>query len=380
MASDEQDVPPVLSPAPKPSSRPSPTSHFFPWATSPDIIRSHEKDAYITNTLSNQALSIIRSLRGARFAHAYTDAIKNLTELLYLSLTTLVGNRTLGEEYCDVVQLEDDSLRLPALARRIGYILSSILVPWTLQRVLPGFRQRVRTKLERSIARLQARSLLQKQQGDNKSAPATPFKLRFQTYILNHLDSLTSLSPIFALNIAAFYFSGAYYHISKRLWGLRYVFTKRIGESEHRVGYEVLGVLLVLQIAVQSVLHVKDTIVANQAATAAPGSEETGYSSPRQRNALSTVSMPPSIPALPADTPRYDLADDAQNTAGGLAWIPEGQQRKCTLCLDPFKDPSVSTCGHVFCWTCIRDWVREKPECPLCRQEALASKILPLRG
>jgi len=140
----------------------SPASHFYPFATSPDIIRSHEKDAFLTGALVQQAQSIVRTLRGARYAHAHSDAIKHLTELLYFSLTTAIGNRTLGEEYCDLVQLEDDTLRLPAITRRVGYILSSILVPWSLQRLLPVLRQRVRNKLERSIAKqqLQAAQLL----------------------------------------------------------------------------------------------------------------------------------------------------------------------------------------------------------------------------
>jgi len=359
------------------SSSPAPASHFYPFATSPDIIRSHEKDAFITGNLASQAQSIVRSLRGARFAHAHSDAIKHLTEILYFSLTTLLGNRTLGEEYCDVVQLEDDTLQLPSLVRRAGYILSSIVVPWMLQRILPALRRRLRVKLERSIARQRAKiqngnlltsSLKEKEPARKKSLFT---KLRFQSYILEHLDSITSLSPVYALSLATFYFTGSYYHLSKRLWGLRYVFTKRIEENEQRVGYEVLGVLMVLQMAVQGFIHVRQTLASVQ-------EEEEPTAEPRRKDdsLLSSVRHPPSIPLLPASTPRYDLAADPS----ALPWIPAGQQRKCTLCLEPYKDPSVTTCGHVFCWTCVRDWVREKPECPLCRQEVLASKVLPLRG
>lgn len=357
----------------------SPTSHFYPFATSPDIIRSHEKDVFMTSSLVQQAQTIIRSLRGARFAHTHSDAIKHLTELLYFSLTTAIGNRTLGEEYCDLVQLEDDTLRLPSITRRVGYILSSVLVPWTLQRLLPTFRQRVRSKLERSIARQQLREtqpagLLHKSPFNSNKPKPFFTKLRLQQYILEHLDSITSLNPIYALSIATFYFTGSYYHLSKRLWRLRYVFTKNIEENEQRIGYEVLGVLMVLQIAVQGFLHVRKLSQSmnedeSQAAEAGEKRSEGGA-------LLRSIQNPSAVPLLPASAARYDLDEDP----GAVAWMPDGQQRKCTLCLEVFKDPSVTTCGHVFCWVCVRDWVREKPECPLCRQDVLLSKVLPLRG
>ena len=356
------------------------SSHFYPFASSPDIIRSHEKDVFITSTLAQQSQSIIRSLRGARFVHTYADAIKHLTELLYFCLTTAIGNRTLGEEYCDLVQLEDDTLRLPAITRRIGYILSSLLVPWTLQRILPTLRQRVRNKLERSIARQQLRAA--QQAGLSQKIPLSttsnqrPYftKLRIQQYILEHLDSITSISPIYALSMAAFYFTGSYYHLSKRIWRLRYIFTKRIEENEQRVGYEVLGVLMVLQIAVQGLLHVRQ--LSQSMHEDQDSSVSAGATRSEREGLIRSIQNPAAVPLLPASAARYDLAEDP----GAVSWIPDGQQRKCTLCLEVFKDPSVTTCGHVFCWVCVRDWVREKPECPLCRQEVLLSKVLPLRG
>lgn len=372
----------------------SSTSHFYPFAPSPDIIRSHQKDIYLTTHLHTSASNILRSLLGARFAHTHSTTTKHLTELIYLSLTTLLGNRTLGEEYCDVVQVEDDTLRLPSLIRRTGYIFSFVLAPWALGRILPALRRRLRAKLERNIERAS------KSQSRSKSNTKS---LRLQAYILTHLDTLTSLSPIYALSLAAFYFSGCYYHLSKRFWGLRYIFTKQITPSEQRVGYEVLGVLLVLQVGVQAVLHIRETLAdrsresgdtpmevgagaGGSTAIVGPGIElpiaQDAFSSDHLLESFPvTHHLPPGLPRtthtplLPPDTYHYALFEPEV-----MAWIPAGQQRKCTLCLDFLKDPSSTTCGHVFCWTCIQDWVREKAECPLCRQSVLSQKVLPLRG
>ena len=362
----------------------------YPFATSPDILRVHQKDAYMTAQLSSDASNVLRTLMGARFAHKYAATTSTLSELAYLCLTTLLGNRTLGEEYCDVIQVSSalPSLPLPGLVQRLSYIISVTLTPWALSHTLPALRRRLRSKLEHNTSRQRARL---------KPGDAPSRSLRLQEYILRHLDVLTSVSPIYAISLIAFYFTGSYYHIAKRLTSLRYIFTKKLGPHEQREGYEVLGVLLVLQIAVQSILHVRETffpqaasigIAAPTAALVGPGielpvntsaSDPTSLPQPRE--------LPPGLAANTAtpvlSEPRIELSDPtALAFIGASADSPAEteQQRKCTLCLDPYKDPSVTTCGHVFCWECVMDWVKEKPECPLCRQSISPQKVLPLRG
>lgn len=355
-------------------------TYRYPFASSPDIIRSHQKDAYFQGVLLEQLSAILRKVYGARFSHTHVSEIRSFSDLLYLGLTTGIGNRTLGEEYCDIIQVEDDSLGLPSVYRRAGYILTTVLAPYGLLRILPTFRRQLRAKLEASL-RTSSRK---------NATKTTSYKVR--SYVLANLDSMTSTAPIYAISLATFYFTGAYYHLGKRLWGLRYIFTRKVEESEQRVGYEVLGVLLVLQMALQTYFHVQTTVsVANVGSAAGssavldhgvevslnPDSYSSNnallFESPTQQKPASHLEAITDTPAL--DAPRYTLAEE--NT---MAWIQGKQQRKCTLCLEEMKDPSVTTCGHMFCWNCIGDWCREKPECPLCRQACLAQHILPLRG
>lgn len=362
--------------AAKPS-RTSP-SYTYPYAASPDIIRSNQKDTYFQSILLEQLSTILRRLYGSRFAHKWDSEARTFTELLYLGLTTFIGNRTLGEEYCDIYQVENGSQKLPAIGRRAGYILSVVLLPYSLSKLLPSLRSRIRLRLEASLARTSKSSL----------------RYRLQTYIVENLSTITSIatSPIYALSLSIFYFTGSYYHLSKRLFGLRYIFSKSIAPSEQRVGYEVLGVLLVLQMAVQAYLHVHSTITTilptEGASAILDDGIEVGLLSNQEAQGTSDVepteradssrlriSQTTHTPLPPTMNPRYDLSD-----ASTLAWLQPKQQRKCTLCLEPMKDPSVTTCGHVFCWTCILDWVEEKPECPLCRQSVLGQHVLPLRG
>lgn len=377
------------SPA-KPSSTPSFT---YPYASSPDIIRSNQKDTYFHSLLHSQLSTILRRLYGVRFTHTYDNEARTFSELLYLSLTTFVGNRTLGEEYCDIVQVDTgpNGGELPSIGRRAGYIWSAVLVPYGLGRILPSLRARIRLKLERSLVR--------RRRWEGKGAKDLMTKV--QEHILENLGELTSPSPIYAVSLAIFYFTGAYYHLSKRIWGLRYIFTKRIPPEEQRSGYEVLGLLLALQMVVQGAMHLHGGLKGFHTPAAhiegldsGPSAmidedfeiglgtyqDEAGHSEGPEQQRLgqakrrTRLEVSTHTPMVQSEKPRYGLKD-----ASIMSWIQGPQQRKCTLCLEEMKDPSATTCGHVFCWTCIEDWIKEKPECPLCRQAVLGQHVLPLR-
>jgi len=442
---------------PKPS-RPPLTSAPYPYAHAPDIIRAHQKDAYFQGLLTNHLTDLHRRLLGARSAHAWSNESRTLADLLYLCLTTLLGNRTLGEEYCGLVQVEsgppflsslfrsgkadggsgskdENARQLPSIQRRAAYIAGSILIPYGLTKVLPAIRARIRARLQRNLARAQASSNTNTSSstklGSGSKATAQKWSYKAQAYILANLSTLTSPAPVHALSLALFYFSGSYYELAKRLTGLRYIFTSRAQEGNgsdpsspgggDRAGYEVLGVLLAIQMSVQAYLHVRSTLQsfsssAQQLAARERGGtgggdvnvslDENAYTTNNailltQLGTPGTIASqqttrvdiaavthtPPPPPSAPApsskhthgagagDGVRYDLSNESS-----MRWIKGAQQRKCTLCLEELKDPSATQCGHVFCWACIGDWVREKPECPLCRREALAQHILPLRA
>ena len=47
----------------------------------------------------------------------------------------------------------------------------------------------------------------------------------------------------------------------------------------------------------------------------------------------------------------------------------------CAICLEKYKNPRKTQCGHIFCHGCIHGWINEedyygqkKSSCPMCRQ------------
>ena len=365
--------------APSTAPQASVSRFAYPPASAPDIIRSNQKDIHQTTILHTQLTSILRRLYGSRFVHAHDTALQSLSSFFYLSLTTLLGNRTLGEEYCGIHQTESVTGRLPSIERRSGYILSTVLLPYLLNRSLPSIRSRIKQRLEHRLSKTPI-----------SNTPA----YRAQTYILENLNAATSLAPIYALTLTAFYFSGTYYHLSKRLFGLRYQFSRslRPGEGEKGgSGYEVLGALLVIQMITQAYLHVQDILTTtttnfphNIATTTndyngssrSNGSTQEDSAKTRLEQSTHTPRLQLDDGTTAAAAAHYDLADETT-----MSWLqPSQQQRKCTLCLEGMRDPSVTTCGHVFCWSCITGWLRERADCPLCRQGTGWAHVLPLRG
>ena len=49
--------------------------------------------------------------------------------------------------------------------------------------------------------------------------------------------------------------------------------------------------------------------------------------------------------------------------------VDQSEERECVICLEcPLDAPLQTPCRHIFCGECIQSVLRQKPECPLCRE------------
>ena len=78
--------------------------------------------------------------------------------------------------------------------------------------------------------------------------------------------------------------------------------------------------------------------------------------------AAAAVAPAPPAPAVPA----------AAAAAAAVAAPP----LHCLICLDPFQNPVATTCGHIFCQSCIKESITHSKKCPSCRKKLSKSSKL----
>ncbi|KAJ3362828.1 hypothetical protein GGF32_005229 [Allomyces javanicus] len=152
----------------------------------------------------------------------------------------------------------------------------------------------------------------------------------------------SAISSLLPLHLAVFYFTGAYYTLAKRISGIRYLSLTKPTDEQANFSYAPLGRLLLVQILTTGGL-----------------AAYRAWRAWRRDRAVAKAVLDDSAP-LPQGTEKV-------TPAVTTTVLPYESTGDCVLCMCPRDVSTAGPCGHLFCWTCVCEWLKEKPECPLCR-------------
>ncbi|GEQ66480.1 hypothetical protein JCM33374_g143 [Metschnikowia sp. JCM 33374] len=283
---------------------------------------------------------------GQRFINSHPEEIATMGKTLYYLVTTVFGARTLGEEYVDIIHVTRSGKRFPKLLSRLFFTASFVILPYFIKKL----SQKIKSQSEES---------------------ASWVSELFRSYS-SLLDTLLNI------HVALFYFEGSFYSTSKRVFGMRYAFGHNKDEKKLQGtgNYSVLGGIILAQFMLKILIKVKqysDKTLNGLQQDFTPENFDQVQSNIYKLEQLERLNMQINENGKISKKVVTDLSDPAH-----LPYIPRNS-RSCMLCLSPMVNPSAANCGHFFCWSCIVGWIREHPECPLCRQTCLEQNLLPLR-
>lgn len=283
----------------------------FHQAGAAEILRSVQKDESFLSHLKSSIAEIVQRSSGTRTwlnIHQYSDVI---CELAYYSLTTLCLRQTLGEEYTGIIQVDHNRRRLPTQFERTVMVILQCFGPKVLQIGLKKFENSLRV-----------------------GCFSTYLRPELKTFILQQIPTLQySLTLVHRIHLAIFYFSSGFYHISKRMTGIKYVLIREwLGDNAASQSFRMLGIVLFL--------HIMLTL---------------SYA------AYTNFFVKPK-------------SDDKKTVSSCYV----DSRKQCPLCLEERCHSSVTPCGHLFCWQCIHESLQTLQQCPLCRHHVLPSQVVPL--
>lgn len=299
------------------------------------IIRSDQKDLYHLQHLRTLAEPVLRSLLGSRFFDTHGGSANVALLTVYTAITTGLGRRTLGEEYTNIHKWKGNR----SLSWQMRLLLVfSIPAPHILKYLLSRSRRNYVDRFSPTV-----RNIL-------KST-------------LELLVSDTTWDIARTLNLIAFYLGSKFHTIKNRIFNIRYIDTSASEQPKIDKPFEILGYMLAIRLAIQVASLAKPylpKVPSVEVPIVAIDGREVNL---LEKNEKDEIEDNDALKDEYTCISQNDIADP---------------QRKCILCLETRKATSAMLCGHLYCWYCLDNWLREKNECPLCRQHTALKDVIPV--
>lgn len=245
------------------------------------------------------------------------EEVDMVSRLLYLVPTMMSQHATLGEEWVDIYPLVFSQGTPPNKMRCALLLYFLVVVPYTY-------------KVIRKRARI------------SRPNPRGAFLVEWVKWVWNstvrlckNVQNQQRLTYVDQFNTMCFFYYGRFLTLSHRLMDIRFVQKRKPISADG--GYVLLGHFLLIRFILVAIQY--------KTKSKSNGSERLRQSREEEEE---------------------EVESKSSNSFGD-----------CRLCLAPMQSPSVTACGHVFCWNCIMEWTTKKSECPICRAVTLPQQTIP---
>jgi len=320
----------------------------FPLATQPQIIRANQRDVLGAAQLRQMADNVLRSWLGTRWLSRWEPEVELVSAATYYGLTSGLASRTLGDEYVDVWQILSRSGAAPSATLRAVLVVLQTFPVYLASRFVNRLGHTAPSAQSRAVA------------------------------LARHLS--TWLEVLSEVNLAVFYLSGKYYSLAKRLLGIRHVSSLPQDPNSRPPSYALLGILLAIRLLHRAVAFAREMTTPQAYLSNGDGKAITASHNDAPRDSGPSIDDRSVFSMLMYNAEEVRDPETDPFTSIDYSVVPASirANRRCTLCLEERTETTSTECGHLFCWSCIVGWGNEKPECPLCRQQLMLSRLLPL--
>ena len=389
------------------------------------------QDELYLDQLKKQCHDVVRRILGPLKSLQWARETELAAELLYYALTTGKGLQTLGEEYCEILQTAGVGAGVPPGKIRSGVlVLLQAVVPYVHEKILMRYADRsVGDSLSDWGAMYRASHSMNTEINSTNSQDSTRVK-RMANVLLGCIrhgwlrvrENMSAMSndvmaglenrvpsslkqeahrlrrfliqnhgTLMRFHLALFYVFGLYYQFSKRFAAVRYVSTSSVSPQSH-ASFRALGYILLLQLAVaggvyafhrRGYISFVPTSIVRYLGYEANEQRKSGRT---KRNYVALLRVDGSEIKPEDEKLAYQEAASSSETektnGNGTQSDAEDtwQSKKCPLCLGQRCMPTATSCGHLFCWSCIAEWVcSQRAECPLCRASIHPSDLVVVR-
>ncbi|KAJ2339223.1 hypothetical protein GGF43_006691, partial [Coemansia sp. RSA 2618] len=71
---------------------------------------------------------------------------------------------------------------------------------------------------------------------------------------------------------------------------------------------------------------------------------------------------------------------DSKVAFGAGRALEASDEFSCNICFDTASEPVLTVCGHLFCWSCLVQWLERSATCPVCKAGCDKEKVIPVYG